>query len=185
MDGIRLAWMPVFAILLSSCGIPGNRQADAGRDLPVAFNGVTSPDNSSQVGIDEFFNDPILIGLIDQGLAGNQELKILAEDIQIANNEILARSGAYLPFVTIGGKAGLEKPSFYTPQGAAEDELTAANGRHFPTPLPNFLAAADLSWQIDIWRQLRNARDAAALRFLGTSEGRNYVVTRLVAEIAE
>jgi outer membrane protein TolC len=32
---------------------------------------------------------------------------------------------------------------------------------------------------------LRNARDAAALRFLGTSEGRNYFVTRLVAGIAE
>ena len=46
-------------------------------------------------------------------------------------------------------------------------------------------ALADISWQIDIWRQLRNARDAACLRYLGTIEGRNYVVTRLVAEIAE
>jgi NodT family efflux transporter outer membrane factor (OMF) lipoprotein len=185
MDGIRLAWMPVLAILLSSCGIPGNRQSEPTRDLPVSFNGMTSSDNSSQVGIDEFFNDSILTSLINQGLAGNLNLKILAQDVQIANNAVLARSGAYLPFVTIGGSAGLAKPSFYTPQGAVEDELTAINGRHFPTPLPDFLAAADLAWQIDIWRQLRNARDAAALRYLGTIEGRNYVVTRLVAEIAE
>src|SRR5262245_29809142 len=185
MDGIRLAWMPLVAILLSSCGIPQVRQPDRVQDLPVTFNGVTSAENSSQVGIDEFFNDPVLTGLIDEGLTGSLPLKILAEDINIANNEVLARSGAYLPFVTIGGGAGLAKPSFFTPAGAVEEELTAANGRHFPTPLPNFLVASDLSWQIDIWRQLRNARDAAALRYLGTAEGRNYVITRLVAEIAE
>ena len=47
------------------------------------------------------------------------------------------------------------------------------------------MMAADVSWQVDIWRQLRNARDAAALRFLGTRDGWNYVVTRLIAEIAE
>ena len=32
---------------------------------------------------------------------------------------------------------------------------------------------------------MRNARDAAALRFFSTGEGRNFLVTRLVAEIAE
>jgi NodT family efflux transporter outer membrane factor (OMF) lipoprotein len=185
MDAIRRAWMPVLAILLSSCGIPGNRQADPGRDLPVSFNGATSSENSSQVGIDEFFNDPILTGLIDQGLAGNLNLKILAEDIQIANNAILGRSGAYLPFVTIGGGAQLNKYSPFTLQGADNIENTPPTGGGFPQPLPNFLVAGDLSWQIDIWRQLRNARDAAAFRYLGTAEGRNYVITRLVAEIAE
>ncbi|MGC4007449.1 MAG: TolC family protein [Pirellulales bacterium] len=51
--------------------------------------------------------------------------------------------------------------------------------------MPNFMVAADISWQIDIWRQLRNARDAATLRFLGTQDGFNYTVTRLVADIAE
>ena len=59
------------------------------------------------------------------------------------------------------------------------------NGGPFPNPLPDFLVAAEISWQVDIWRQLRNARDAAGLRYLGTIDGRNYVVTRLVAEIAE
>ena len=185
MDGIRLAWMPVFAILLSSCGIPGNRQADPGRDLPESFNGITSSENSSQVGVDEFFDDPILTNLIDQAMVGNQQLKILAQDIEIANNLVLSRSGAYLPFVTIGGGASLNKYSLFTLNGADNAENTLPNGSHFPQPLPNFLVATDLSWQIDIWRQLRNARDVAALQYLGTAEGRNYVITRLVAEIAE
>ncbi|MCA9139818.1 MAG: TolC family protein, partial [Planctomycetales bacterium] len=39
--------------------------------------------------------------------------------------------------------------------------------------------------ELDIWKKLRNAQGAAAMRYLGTQEGRTYVVTRLVAEIAE
>lgn len=172
-------------LMTTGCGIPQLRGAFAGRDLPSDFNGQFSPDNSSMIGIDEFFGDPVLTGLIDQGLSGNQELKILAEEIQIANNDVLRRSGAYLPFVWFGGRAGIEKPSIYTPAGAVDDQLTYPGGGNFPTPLPNFMVATNLSWQIDIWRQLRNARDAATLRFLASCDGRNYVVTKLVAEIAE
>lgn len=141
--------------------------------------------NSSQIALDEFVNDPVLLSLIDQAMVGNQELKILEQDIRIANNEIMARRGAYMPFASLFARAGLEKHSLYTPLGAAEDQLTAPGGRLFPTPLPNFLIAADVSWQIDIWRELRNARDSATLQYLGTGEGRNYVVTRLIADIAE
>jgi outer membrane protein, multidrug efflux system len=172
-------------LVLSGCGIPQLRHREPVRDLPVSFNGVTSAENSSQVGIDEFFEDPVLTGLIDEGLSGNLQLKILAEDIQIANNEILRRRGMYLPFVTVGGGAALDKFSSYTLLGADNLENTFPGGGNFPTPLPDFLVAANLSWQIDIWRQLRNARDSAGLRYLGTAEGRNYVITRLVAEIAE
>jgi NodT family efflux transporter outer membrane factor (OMF) lipoprotein len=185
MDGFRLAWMPALAILLSSCGIPQLRPTDPVRELPDSFNGVTSDENSSQVGVDEFFNDPILTSLVDEALVGNLDLKILAEDIQIANNEILGRSGAYLPFVTIGGAAGLDKPSVFTRAGAVDNNVPFLPGQFLPTPLPDFLGSTNLTWQIDIWRQLRNARDAAAFRYLGTGEGRNYVITRLTAEIAE
>jgi outer membrane protein, multidrug efflux system len=62
-------------------------------------NGATTPGNSSQVGIEEFFNDPALISFIDQALVGNQELRILNEDVRIASNDVLARRGAYRPFV--------------------------------------------------------------------------------------
>ncbi len=171
--------------VLPSCRIPGLRSPDATPNLPDSFNGVASPDNSANASIEEFFPDPMLVSLIHQGLSGNQQLKILGEDIQIANNEILKKSGTYLPFVNFANRSSLEKPSAYTPLGAVDDQLFSPNGHHFPTPLPNFMVAANLSWQLDVWRQLRNARDAANLRYLGTIDGRNYVVTRLVAEIAE
>src|SRR5262249_12458064 len=81
--------------------------------------------------------------------------------------------------------ASLDKYSDYTPMGAELNELTTPNGGSFPNPLPDFLIAANITWQVDIWRQLHRARDAARLRYFGTVDGWNYVVTRLVAEIAE
>ncbi len=172
-------------LVVPSCKIPQLRHPDCGREVPDSFNGVTSSESSAQIGIDEFFNDPMLTCLIEQGLAGNQQLKILAEDIEIANNEVLKRRGAYLPFVTLGGGARLDKFGGYTLLGSDNRNNLTLSGGHFPQPLPDFLVAANLSWQIDIWRQLRNSRDSAILSYLGTAEGRNYTVTRLVAEIAE
>ncbi|MBA4030553.1 MAG: hypothetical protein C0478_06635 [Planctomyces sp.] len=172
-------------VSLPGCHLPQLRGAEEGRVMPDTFNGVISADNSAEIGINEFFNDPVLSNLICEALLGNQELKILAEDIQIASNEVQSRRGAIFPFVGIGAGAGVEKPSLFTPLGAVEENLDFRPGQGFPTPLPNFLVAANLSWQVDIWKQLRNARDAATLRYLGTAEGRNYVVTRLVAEVAE
>ena len=107
-------------LVVPSCGIPNLRQADPGPDLPGGFKGAIWSENSSQVGIEEFFDDPMLTSLIDQALVGNREEKILAQDVQIAGNEILARRGMYLPFVTFGGGAGLNKPNLHAPEGVVE-----------------------------------------------------------------
>jgi NodT family efflux transporter outer membrane factor (OMF) lipoprotein len=175
-------------LVLPSCGIPQLRPAKPAPPVPDAFNGVATSDDcacTQQVGWCEFFDDRHLTDLIGQALTGNQELRILNEEIQIASNEVLSRRGEYLPFVTFGTRADLEKSSRFTRDGAVEAELTVAPGKPFPEPLPDFLVATNVSWELDIWRKLRNARDAAALRYLGTREGRNYIVTRLVAEVAE
>ncbi len=182
--GLAIAIACSILLVLPSCGIPDLRKADPGQPLPEDSK-EASLENSAQLRVEEFFHDPMLTSMIDQALIGNQELRILAEDVQIASNVVLARRGAYLPFVSLGAGAGADKPSRYTREGAVDNQLDILPFQPFPNPLPNFLMAANISWQIDIWRQLRNARDAASLRYLATSEGRAYVVSRLVAEIAE
>ncbi len=170
---------------LPGCCLPKLPLPECGAPLPDSFNGLTTADNSAQIGWCEFFNDPTLASLIGEALVGNQELKILTQRVRMANYEIMARKGAYLPFVGLRTSAGMEKPSLFTPLGTVEDQLEPIPGVGFPEPLPDFLIAADVSWEVDIWRKLRNARDAATLRFLGTRDGQNYIVTRMVAEVAE
>lgn len=182
---IRIAIACGLLLVLPSCGIPALRKPDPAPPPPESYRGENSPENSAELKIDEFFADPTLTSLVDQAMAGNQELRILAEAVQIASNEVLARRGAYLPLLSFAGGAGLNKASTYTLEGAGLRDDPFAPGQLIPNPHGTFLVAADLSWQIDIWRQLRNARDAASLRYLASIDGRTYVVTRLVAEVAE
>ena len=56
----------IMLLVLPSCGIPPLRDAVPGPGLPADFNGATSPDNSGRLGIDEFYNDRVLTGLIEK-----------------------------------------------------------------------------------------------------------------------
>ena len=82
------------------------------------------------------------------------------------SNEILARSGAYLPFVTLGASTGLNRYSRFTQDGAGIIDDPYLPGKYFTNPMGNFLGGVNLTWQLDIYRQLRNARDAAAQRYV-------------------
>ncbi len=175
----------IMLLALPSCGIPPLRRPEPGPGLPTDFNGTSTSENSAQVGVDEFYNDPMLASLIHQGLANNRELKILEQEVQIASNEVLSRSGQYLPFVTLGGGAGLNRYGYHTIEGDAIRDDPYAPLKFPSNPLGNFGGALNFTWQLDIYRQLRNARDAAGQRFAAATDRRNYFVTTLIADIAE
>ncbi|MBI1323343.1 hypothetical protein GC170_09170 [bacterium] len=174
----------LLVISLPACGIPQRRMAEPGPPIPETFNGVTSTENSSQLGIVEFYQDPQLLNLIQFGLENNRELKILNEEVQIASNDILSRSGAYLPFMTAGPYAGLFRVSNRSIEGAAIRDDEFLPGKYFSNPYGNYLIGTNLVWKLDIYRQLRNARDAAAQRYVAAIERRNFFVTKMVADIS-
>ncbi len=151
-------------LVLPSCGIPSLRKAEPPPGMPESFNGATTQDNSSQLKIEEFYHDPTLTCLIDLAVANNRELKGLNEEIQVASNEVLTRSGAYLPFVSIGALAGLDRASRFTESGAGIVSDPYLPGRFFSLTHGNFNTGINFTWQLDIYRQLRNARDAAGQR---------------------
>lgn len=172
-------------LVLPSCQIPKLRQAQPVPSLPASFNGAASPESSARIGVDEFYNDPTLSGLIHQALANNRELLALNEEVQIARNEVLSRRGAYLPLIGVRAGGGMDQYSRLTLEGASRQDDPYFHNKFLPNPLPNTMLGLNLFWQLDIWRELRNARDAAIQRYHAATERRNYFVTRLVAEIAE
>lgn len=125
-----------------------------------------------------YFTDPHLQALIGTALDNNQELNIRIQEIMIAQSEIMARQGEYLPKVGVGVGAGLEKVGSWTSQGKSDE----ADG--VPELLQNYRFGFDASWEVDIWKKLRNAAQAARYRYLASIEGRNFMLTQLVAEIA-
>src|SRR5690242_7298784 len=98
---------------------PSLREArPANTRTPETYGASTSPDNSAKAKWSEFFADPHLISLIEEGLKNNQEVNIFVQEISIAKYEMMARQGEYLPKVGVGAVAGIEKVGRYTSQGA-------------------------------------------------------------------
>ncbi|MBS1583103.1 MAG: TolC family protein [Bacteroidetes bacterium] len=170
-------------LLLSSC-VPALKVRDARKAVPAAYAASTDTTDAAAIPWKQFFTDPALRTLIDSALANNQELNVMLQEVAIAQSEVRARKGEYLPFIDLGIGAGVEKAGRFTRNGVVEEELPLDEDKKFPEPLPDFLVAARASWELDIWKKLRNAKQAAVMRYLGTMEGRNFTVTHLVAEIA-
>jgi multidrug efflux system outer membrane protein len=174
------------ALLYTAC-VPFLTRKNENKAVPSTYsNNSQDTTNSAKVRWKDFFTDPNLIVLIDSALKNNQALNIIMQDIVIANNQVRVRKGQYLPFVHLLGGAGLEKSGKYTTQGALEnnDNINIAPGRTIPESLPDYLLAANASWQVDIWKQLRNAKKSAVYRYLSTIEGRKFVITLLIADVA-
>jgi outer membrane protein, multidrug efflux system len=131
-----------------------------------------------------FFADSQLTQLIDIALKNNQELNIMAQEIDISNNEIMARQGEYLPKVGIGASSGLEKVGKLTSQGVSDATDEYEPGQPVPEKLHSYSLGLNMTWELDIWKKLRNATKSAAYQYLASIDGRNFIVTTLIAEIA-
>ena len=177
-------------IAVQGC-VPLRKEALPSSDppLPVKYPVSDGAKSSALIGWREYFKDANLTSLIGTALQNNQELNILIQEIAVSKAEVLGRKGAIFPFLTFGSHAGLEKVGRHTRDGAVEDNSTneIKPGGAIPEPLSDFGFKADFDWEVDIWRKLRklrNERDAAIKHYYATQEGRNFMVTNLVAEIA-
>ncbi len=170
---------------VQSCA-PTKQVRAANKELPQIYKGSAKDTlSSATISWKKFFNEPELNRLIDSALINNQELNILLQKVAIANNEIKARKGEYLPFINFQVGADVEKVGEFTRNGAVETNLPIKEGEAFPEPLTNFSGGLVASWELDVWKKLRNSKKAAVMEYLSTVEGKHFMVTHLVAEIAD
>lgn len=172
-------------LMYASC-IPKLAQKTANTETPENYDKLNSPDsnNIAQLKWKAYFTDSNLIALIDTALKNNQELNITMQEINISKNEVRTRKGEYLPFVNLKAGGGIDKAARYTREGALEENVEIKPGKEFPEPFSDFFLGAFASWEIDIWKKLRNAKKSAAYRYLASVEGKNFMVTNIVSEIA-
>jgi multidrug efflux system outer membrane protein len=172
------------ALSYTACKMPAIVSKTENRSVPASYSGNSDSSNAANLSWRTYFTDPYLVALIDTALKNNQELNITLQEIEIARNEVRARKGEYLPFVGLQAGAGVDKVGRYTNIGAMEANTQIVPGKETPDPLPDYMLAANAHWEVDIWHKLHNAKKAAVDRYLSTIEGKNFVVTNLVAEVA-
>lgn len=181
----KISLIAILAIVsLYSC-VPTKIIREENKAVPEQYkNQSLDTINTATVKWKDFFSDPNLVILIDSALANNQELNMMLQKVQMSKNEIKAKQGEYLPFVGFYAGAEVEKVGEFTRNGAVEKNLNIREEEAFPEPLTNFSAGLSASWELDVWKKLRNGKKAAVLEYLASVEGKNFMVTQLVSEIA-
>ncbi|QQV03412.1 MULTISPECIES: TolC family protein [Chryseobacterium] len=176
----------VFLISLTACKPLEIQQRAENKTVPEMY-GVEQNDssNTGKMKWNDYFNDQNLQALISQALQNNQELNIVLQEIEISKNEIKARKGEYLPTVGLKAGAGVDKVSRYTNIGAMEANTEIEPGKKIPEPLFDFGIGVQAKWETDIWGKLHNATRAQVQRYLATVEGKNFMITNLISEIAD
>lgn len=174
-----------FVLSFTACKTPQLTQKDEKMTLPEEYSNFQKDSlNSAKLNWKDYFADPYLQALIDTALVNNQELNIILQEIEISKNEVRARKGEYLPSAGLKAGAGVDKVSRYTNIGAMEANTEILHGKEMPEPLQDYMVGAYATWEIDVWKKLRNAKKAAVNRYLASVEGKNFMVTNLIAEIA-
>lgn len=177
--------MVLLLVLAGSCKTIVNvRNENAG--LPDRYAPSASMDTNSVGSLPwkMFFQDTCLVKLIDTALANNQELNKVWMELVISSAEVQARKGEYLPFLSAGAGVGADKAGRYTTQGAMEANTPVEAGKAFPEVVPDLNLGLYARWEVDIWGKLHAAKNAAAKRYLASLEGKNFLITQIIGEIA-
>lgn len=188
---MRSPWRTTAAALTAACalaltvgcaGVLGDNQArEARQSAPDTFNAPTAssgPSVATQRQWDTFFADPDLRALIAQALANNQQLNIQLQEIIINQNTVAGIRGEYVPRLDAFVGGGVIKPGEYTSEGVSD----RAHG--VPAVRPDLRFGFAASWETDMAGRLRSARKAANYRYEASIQERNFLLTEIIAEIA-
>ncbi|MDR6544153.1 NodT family efflux transporter outer membrane factor (OMF) lipoprotein [Chryseobacterium rhizosphaerae] len=178
------------SLVLASCKAPMATviKDEVKENIPQNFNQEEQQDANNNSGTTpwrQFFTDPNLVNLIEISLKNNQELLITLQEIEIAKSGVLAKKGKLSPTVSAGIGAGLKKAGRYTSEGAGDATTEIEPGREMPDPLGNFEGGLMANWEIDIWKKLRTEKESAVAHYLSTVEGKNFVLSNLIEEVAD
>ena len=154
------------------------------RPLPHSYPASTDSINSAKIKWKDFFADQYLATLIDTALKNNLDLLTALQNIEIVRNEAKLGKGLLFPSISGGAALAHDKVGRYTSEGAGDAVTEITPGKLVPDPLNDLLVGVQASWEVDVWKKLRNTKKAALARYLAGIEGKNFVVTNLVAEIA-
>ncbi|MFC3755759.1 efflux transporter outer membrane subunit [Chryseobacterium tructae] len=171
-----------FAIALGSVSCV-SKLAYTEPDLPIPekFQYTATADTASIANLEwkQFFNDPILQGLIEKGIKNNYDLQIALK--QVASSQEKLKQAKYMqyPDVGFGVAAQISKPSKNSMNGQS---LNLFLGQ---SHVEDYNAAFNLSWEADIWGKIKNQQEVSRMQYLQTYEGSKAIQTQVVAAIAQ
>lgn len=157
---------------MTSCGVTTKSYKSPQVDVENLFRDEQPTDTGSIADIPwrEYFTDPALQSLIEEGLTANYNLKIAVSRIREAEAELNIAHNAYFPAVALTATANHSRSS--------EGTSILKNHRN------QFTLGVAVSWEAEIWGKMSSQSKARHAQFLQSYSYKNLVQTALIANIA-
>jgi len=168
-------------LALSSCKTLDIAVADI--EMPQAYYGADDTLNIADINWRRYFDDTHLLHLIDAAVVNNFDLQVALQRIEIARSGARFSKGEIFPKVDGNIFAGTNKYAKYTEEFAG-NSTTEFEGIALPNPIQNYYLGLTSVWELDVWGKLRNQRKSAVSNFLASIDGKNFVLSNLVADVA-
>lgn len=163
-------------------------------DVPESYNVQDSllPHDSANISLipwQDFFNDPQLNVLIEQGITYNFDLKNALKNIEIA--ELRANQTKFNKLPNIDANIGslayqYRSENFYSNPSS---NWYNTSGDEAPSTLYNYTnqhsTGITVSWEVDIWGKFKDQTAEALNQYLQTQEAKRAIQTQLIAKISE
>ena len=119
----------------------------------------------------EIFKDPILKGLVEEGLKNNLDLKIATAKVEQVRELARIKRGDYYPQLnySVTDNYGKNLASAGLPAGK-NSNMTIGN--------------VEMQWELDVWGRVRRASESARAQYFASVEAKRDVTLILITEIA-
>ena len=121
------------------------------------------------------FNDPTLVGLIRQAIAGNYDLKIAGQRIRAADDVVRIAAAGDLPQIDVGAAAESRRET----QTIDWPPASPRYGEY-----PYYGLGFDASWELDLFGRVRRQKESAQAASAAAVEGRRGILVSLTAAVA-
>lgn len=180
----------VLFLLVTGCSVPQKSVSPNPVQLPDAYDKVVKDTTSlGSLPWREVFKDPMLVELIDLGLAQNRDLQQAIRRIEAAQAYFRQRKAALWPQLDAAAEAGVRRYGHYTESGIGNYDSNFSEflkeDEKFPLPhLPDYFVGLRSSWEVDVWGKLRHRRGEAFQALVSENEAKRLIETEIVSNIA-
>jgi multidrug efflux system outer membrane protein len=166
-------------LVLSACKVSKDVQLPD-QHLPVAYRSATVTDTTSIARLPwkSFFTETTLQNLIDSAISRNNDLQIAVKNIESARLTLSQARLGNIPTVGLNVTATTNRPSDNSLNGLSLNQFLGS--KH----IEDYTAAANVSWEADIWGKIRSRKASALASYLQTEEARKAVQTQIVADVS-
>lgn len=184
LGGITLA-----IVTLSSCTLPKDLSGTEKINAPSKFEAIPDSSQASQLPKwQNFFQDSLLVILIDTALVNNIDLKIATQRIFQAQAHLNYSRKAFYPDLNARGSLGTTQYGKYTENGVGNFDTNRSpnitQDQVIPTPVPDGFVGLQTNWETGFAGKLRNRKKGAYYNYLSSHQGRRFIQTQLVANVA-